>query len=363
MYFKGFLILISYLLLNSCSSQLNLVNPTITPHPSDQVQSDLIKEGIILHDKGKYDDALEKYKESIKLNSQNVWALYEMSYTYSVLKQYDQSLETCKEAVKYKSPYLPSIYIQMGTSYDNIQEPKKSIKVYEKGIELYPDNYLLHFNLGITQINNKNSIEAKKCFKSSAILKSDHSSSHIALGEIYFNENYRIPSLLAYFRFLVLEPSSQRSSSAMENIQILMGSGVEAKDETLKEINLFIPSDTPIDDGDFGAVDLGLTMSRATRFTEDSKGKSEVEMLKSEMESLFQLMYELEENEKHKGFGWEYYAPYFMELKQKGFIDPFVNHIFSASNLPEIINWIKANQNKYQAFLEWSKNYQFVSSI
>ena len=349
--------------MNSCSSPLNLVSPTITPQPTDQKQSILIKEGISLHDQGKYESALKKYNEVLKLNPQNVWALYEMSYTYSVLKKYDKSLEACIEAIKFKSSYLPSLYIQMGTSYDNIHEPQNAIKVYQKGIEFYPDNYLLHFNLGITQLNSKNTVEAKKSFKNSVILKPDHASSHFALGEIYFNENYRIPSLLAYFRFLILEPSSQRSSTAIKKIQILMGSGVEAKDKTPKEINIFIPPDSPVDDGDFDAVDLGLTLSRATRFTKDSKDKSELQMLSSEMESLFQIMYELDKNEKYQGFVWEYYAPYFMELKQKGFLEPFVNHIFSASNLPEIVNWLNTNQDKYQEFLEWSKNYQFKNVL
>lgn len=350
-------------MITSCSAGLNLVTPSIEPQQTDQSQSDLIKKGISLHDQGKYDNAIEKYKQALKLNPQNVWALYEMAYSYSTLGDYNKSIEACSEGIKYKSPYLPSLYVQMGTSYDNINEPQKAVSVYKKGIELYPENYLLHFNLGITYLNSKNVKEAKNYFKKSVVLKPEHASSNIALAEIYFNENYKIPSLLAYFRFLILEPVSQRCSSAIENIQVLMASGVQAKDESHKEINLFVPSDEPIDDGDFGAINLGLTMSRALRYTEESDGKSELELLKSEIESMFQIMYELSENENHEGFVWKYYAPYFIELKQKGFIDPFVNHIFSASDLPEIKNWMETNEDKYREFLDWSRMFKFDGQL
>lgn len=359
---KVIFVLVVFLIIG-CSTGLKLVSPTLDPQPSDPSQTTLIREGISLHDQGNFNGAIVKYKEALNLNPQNVWALYEMAFTFSAIKEYDKSIEACSEALKYKSPYLPHIYVQLGTSYDNKNEPKKAVSVYKKGVELYPENYLLHFNLGVTQLNLKNTKEAKESFKKSAMLKPDHASSHMALGEIYFNENYKIPSLLAYFRFLILEPISQRCSSAISNIQTLMAFGVEAKDESLKEINLFISPDTPTDDGDFGSVDLGLTMSRALRFTEDSKGKSELELLKSEIESMFQIMYELSENENYEGFGWEYYAPYFIELKQKGYVDPFINHIFSASNLPEINEWIDSNKTDYQEFLDWSKEFKFINQL
>jgi tetratricopeptide (TPR) repeat protein len=356
---KGILLFSIVIILCSCSSQLSLTTPSIEPRSPDQAQSDLIEEGISLHDQGNYEEALAKYAKVLELNPQNVWALYEMAYTYYAMEKFDQSLELCLEAAKYKSPYLPAVYNHLGNLYDQLGEPDKALVVYEKGTELYPDNHLLHYNMGITELNLRNIDEAKTCFKKSLVLASDHAGSNLALGEIYFDENYRIPALLAFFRFLILEPTSQRTPGPVEKIQDLLGRGVVAQDDQHKEINILIPKSQLSYDGDFSTVDLGLNMSRAIRFTDESKGKSELQSLTAEIGSLFQLMLELEEKGSHQGFVWEYYAPYFCELKRRDFLEPFINHIFQASNLTEIRSWFENNQEQYEQFLNWSGNYQF----
>ena len=201
--------------------------------------------------------------------------------------------------------------------------------------------------------------KARIDFKKAMKFDPNHASSHIALGEIYFNRSYRVPAILALCRFLILEPKTQRSVTAFNKIQKLLGLGVAAKGETNKEINVFLQSNAPSDDGEFGSVDIGLSMRRALRFTDEYKNKNQMELFVGDFESLFQLMYELKENNEYSGFVWEYYAPYFIELKQKGYNEAFVNHIFQITDMEDVQNWLNSNQDRVDEFLKWSESYKF----
>ena len=51
----------------------------------------LIEEGVALYDKGKYAEAIEKYKESYQLDSNSIVLFSEMAMTYLALKDFIHS--------------------------------------------------------------------------------------------------------------------------------------------------------------------------------------------------------------------------------------------------------------------------------
>jgi len=57
----------------------------------------LIDEGVALHDQGQYQQAIDKYKEALKLDSNSVTAIYEMAFSYFSLKDYDETEGLCRK--------------------------------------------------------------------------------------------------------------------------------------------------------------------------------------------------------------------------------------------------------------------------
>jgi tetratricopeptide (TPR) repeat protein len=81
-------------------------SPKQTPGPVTEKEKLLIKEGVALHDRGDYDGAIAKYEEVLKDNPNNVLALYEQSYSYSMKKDYRKSLEIAYKGAQYQSDLL-----------------------------------------------------------------------------------------------------------------------------------------------------------------------------------------------------------------------------------------------------------------
>ncbi|OON67096.1 hypothetical protein B0919_19910 [Hymenobacter sp. CRA2] len=60
----------------------------------------------------------------------------------------------------------------------------------------------------------------------------------------------------------------------------------------------------------------------------------------------------------HKGFVWEYYVPYFLEMKRKDFVPAFTYLIRAAhTDQPDVQRWLQAHTAQVEGFQEWSKNY------
>ena len=75
------------------------------------------------------------------------------------------------------------------------------------------------------------------------------------------------------------------------------------------------------------------------------------------------LLSEQDGKKKQATFVYQYYVPYFVEMKQKGHVEAFVYNALQSSGLPGVREWLGANSGHVMQFLLWSKNYQWPSSV
>ncbi|MCM3873091.1 MAG: tetratricopeptide repeat protein [Pyrinomonadaceae bacterium] len=351
------MILISLILLSSTwllAQQLD--PPKLTPAPSTEQQESLINKGVALHDQANYDGAIMKYEEVLKENPSNVLAMYEMAFSYSMKKDYAKSLEMAYQGAQYKSDHLTGFYLMIGNNLDLLGEPNKAVNAYKAGIKLEPTASLLYYNLAITYTNLKKPDDAKKSLKQAVILNPNHPSSHLALGTLFYRTDYKTPALFAVSRFLILEPKTERSIGAYKVLQEILRGGVR-EGKNPNEINIFVSVSSKKDEGDFGSIDMVMGLSRAAGMTEKNKGKSEMQLLVDQLDSLFSIISEIDPKGDRSKFVWKHYLPYFIELKKRDFVEPFGYYISQRSNVEGVEDWLWANRNRVNAFLNWSKQY------
>lgn len=336
---------------------------TVTFSQNKDEARNKVQEGIMLHDKGEFEDALKKYDEALALDDNNFLALAEKSITLLSVQRFSEAIENCEKAIDKHTDEegLDAVYVSYGNALDQSKKHEDAIDAYNEGIRLFPDYYQLHFNKGITLTQQSQFNEAMVCFQRSVSLHPGHPGSHNAIARIKDTQKHRIPAVLAYCRFFVTEPTGTRASQNLAFlIQLLNGDVTKTgKNSTTITISSDIFADTSSDgkpnENNFTTTDLILSLSAAMDTDKKNKKKTEVQLFSQKMETMCASLKEtMEENH---GFFWEYYVPYFVEMNENGHLETFSYIVFASSDDAYISKWIKANPDKITEFYNWSREY------
>lgn len=336
-------------------------SPKLIPTPSTGQQTVMIQEAVAQHDRGNYDAAIKLYEEVLAENPNNVETLYELSFSLSQKNDHRRSLEVAYKGATYQSDLLGAFYLQIGNNLDILGQPKKSVEAYKAGIKLLPKMSMLHFNLAVTYRGMGKLEDARSALKRAIALNPDHAGSHALLSGMWKEGGYRVPALLAACRFLVLDGRSERAPAVLQSVKDGMAGTVTGTvslgGANPNQINLFIVRSGKKDEGDFGSLELVLSTTKAVSMTEENKGKTQAQLLVGQFETFFDIMSVPNAKADRSKFAWKYYVPYFNEMKQQKFVEPFVYYITQSDGNKETQKWLAANKARVGDFLAWSKSY------
>ncbi len=346
---KTFLSIILVALLILCG-RAPLRAQDLDPGPSTPAQDSLLTAGMALHDKGDYDGAIAAYATILKENPANVMAIAEMSMTYFAKQDFANTIKYAQEGLKYRWKYRAHLYLNLGNAYDMLGKSEEAIAAYRKGLEAKPADYLLHYNLGLAYDRNSDFLGAREHYHAALKARPTHASSHLALGHLYRKMNKRIPAIFAYARFLELEPNSSRSADAALFLRSLLSDSLSTRVTGTHERTISVTPDSDEVDGDLTVLALTLAMTQTVRVAKDTVYSSPLDAIRSDLTNFFEITLELMDKDHGPGFCWEYYAPYFAAIQEKGYTDTFVRLIFGAGT----------DRQKEKEFKEWSAAYKWL---
>ena len=308
--------------------------PEIMP---DMRSRDIIYIGIGAHDREHYDSALAMFNWIHPNDSNYSWAVAEKVNTLIALERYEDVVTICEEALKKPIGHRGSIYMSLGTAYDELEQSDKALNAYERGISESPMLERLHFNKAITHIRREEWQESYECLKRALTINPYYSSSHYVIGLLAREQGDYVVATMATSAFLMLENKSERALNALADLN-----------QALSEKQDII--DHGIDFGeDFGKVNLVVKNYVANR--ESYKTPSDFELPVVKQAHLIFNQVKLDKT------GWisNFYGKFFKEMVEDDkLFEGFSYLIMMPSTSESHQKVVQRNMSKINKFVEWA---------
>lgn len=326
-----------------------------------QTNSDpIIRQGIDLHNRGYFEEAILKYDSVLSFDKSNYTALYEKSYTLMELKKYDASIALCKQILKEHPAGKDNglVYVNYGTCMDMINKPQAAIDIYNEGIKKHPEQGMLYYNKAITCFNTNQRAKGIEATKYSVLANKYHPSSHNLLSLVHDQKN-KIYAIMAGVTFLIIEPQSERAKDVLKRVQDNLGANVKQTGDKAVSINL---NASALDDkkgkkepDNFKQIEMMMSFSQALHYSDEFKNMSAVQKTEKTLESIISSL--ALQQKDGKGFSWDFYAPFFIDLKKEAHLETLSHVIYASANDSNNGKWLKQNKEKVDAFYAWFRKY------
>jgi tetratricopeptide (TPR) repeat protein len=269
----------------------------------------LVKEGQQLNEQKKYPEAIEKYRQALKLDTDNLFAGYQLANS---LFLNDKGAEGI--------PYLKKI-----TQTDN--------KLTGPAYDL----------LGLIYFKNKQYGEAETAAIAAIKIAPKHASSQRMYALVSFHQNKRAQAFLGFCSFILLEPNTARSAEAYGNMQhIIKGGDLKPEPGEMKSHAI---------EANVNALNQAITQAVA----DFSKRRyaSAGDLLDAELTAIFNSIGKLTEKQTGNDFFRNYLAAYFYKLAQSSNMPAFARLV--SNSTPESAKWTKEHPKEMADLDNWVK--------
>lgn len=331
-----------------------LAPPTKQAPAMTEEERTVLNAGIALLNEKQYDQAIAKYRTVLAANPDSAGAMYEIALALTQKGEYGQALEMAMKSAQYDTVDLAKCLALIGTVYDLAGEAKKAVDLYDRAIAIVPGAGTLHYNKAVAELGLSEPGRALASLKRGAAADPAHATTQQMLGRMFGSDDLRTPAVMAFSRFLILEPASARTPEIFKLWYALLFSNVRQGAEG--RLELAVNPDKKTTEGNLVQLDTFIALSQiaaASMPPETPPGPRLVRLFTSYLNAVAAH----DPGRDASAFLWTYYMPYFRQLRERDFIEPFVYHVSQGVRMPGAQEWVAANRERVEAFLAWDKAY------
>lgn len=299
-----------------------------------------------MHDKGDYEGAIEFFKKALQSDKNSIQANYELASSYLALKDYANTLKYADKVIARNRDFVDQAYILRGSALDLSGKPLEAINTYKLALKKYSKNHSLYYNLALTYYNVKQYKDAEEALQKALKIDQLHASSHLLLGLCMSRQGERIKSILALYNFLLFEPKSKRSASALQTLEDQWKNTAKQK-TTTKSLPV-------IKEDEFNTATAMLNVLQEANNNESNKNKSAITLFVENTNTIFTILGE--EKKGKKGFWWNFYVDYFYTLANNHHTEALCYYITQSKDDTYDV-WLRDNLSKMEALSEWYTKY------
>ncbi len=321
----------------------------------------LMRDGIRLHDAGDYPRAIGKYRRALELDPGDGKTIrYEIANSLHTSGDPKGAMEELQTALAVPGADFPELFVMLGNLYDGEGRADEAIHAYRRGLDQWPDYFNLHFNLGITLVARNRYPEARAEFQRAVRANPAHASSHFNLGMLYASTGYPVPALMAFGRFLELEPAGDRARTALSVVDDLLKRGVEENPAEPDSPRIANYTGMPDEEGSQEKLYTVLRLLAARLRNIGGRGKST-------LPEFLGMLLEATGDDRiypgvQPGFALNYYLPYYREMNHRGDAHAYTNFVFASSGAQNLGKLGAAERGKVVNFRDWTLGFAWNSA-
>lgn len=310
--------------------------------------SSILFEGKLYYLMGKYAKAASVYEKVSRNDTNYAEVQRDLALAYSDDGEDSLCAVVCQRGLKLKSEYTPDFYNLLGISLKEKEKYDTALKVFDEGIRLYPNSYLMCYQKGMVYYKMKKYQDAQTWFQKAIERNPYHASSHFQLGKTCAEQGRLVPAVLSYEYYLMLDPSSERAQKVTSAIEDLFAGDYQADPDLKLEDD---------ESGDKCFSDIRDLIESKMALSPSYKNRTKINL---KMVKHFQAVTDKLHYESGTGNWWmENYVPFFIAVRDEQQFVPFtcLSLYAVAPNNPQVYKVVKKNKKKIAAFSKWAVDY------
>jgi predicted O-linked N-acetylglucosamine transferase (SPINDLY family) len=161
--------------------------------------------GLLEHQKGNYDAALNLIDNAIRIFSKNPMYHYNRGNVFIAQRKLPEAFECYKKAVELKPDYTEA-YNNIGSALKDMGRAEEALEYYRKALEIVPNYLEATYNMGIVLAEVGKPAEAVEYYRKAIGLKPDHSEAYYNMGIALIDMGRAAEAITAYRKATEIRP-------------------------------------------------------------------------------------------------------------------------------------------------------------
>jgi tetratricopeptide (TPR) repeat protein len=202
-------------------SQSRTLDPSPLSQPS--LADMLCNDGLVLHERGRYAEAVASFDLALTMRSDDVAALNNRGVALNALGRHADALASYDRALKLQPDYVSALY-NRARSLDELQRYDEALACYDQVLALDPHHVVAHNNRGVALDVLDRSEEALASFAKALALRPDYVEALSNRGTALIDLDRLDDAMASYDAAIALDPNSVEDRWNKSLLQLRMGS-------------------------------------------------------------------------------------------------------------------------------------------
>jgi tetratricopeptide (TPR) repeat protein len=312
--------------------------------------ADLIRQGTSMHDAGRYDEAIARYRQALALDSGNATAWYELAFSYDAKKDYAHCLEATREGLKHPGDQGARLYSQQGNCLDDSGRGADAVASYREGLARYAHDGRLRYNYAVALWRQKKVEAAIPELVTTIGDEPGYDSPYMLLAALQHEQKRDVQALFAFLRYLTVDRTSERSQQAAILALDLFSRGITAKpgagkDEKTQVEVVLSPDSIGSENGLYSMLALSRSLAAASLHSGD--GATDADRVADALASFLAIASEMsakpEYAETTRGAEWQRVSVPLIALSDRELAKTFGYVVAERANAAGAREWVAKN--------------------